>query len=70
MYKYAYITTTQNSITKCHKKTLSSVCSGSTEERSLLIWMIREGCFVFVGGGEENSFERWRRFQVALMEIN
>lgn len=46
MYKYAYITATQNSITKCHKKTLSYVCFGSTEERSLLIWMIREGCFV------------------------
>lgn len=31
--------------------------------------MSREGCFVvFLGGGEENSFERWMRFQEALME--
>lgn len=58
-------------MTKCHEKTLSYVCSGSSEEKSLLIsddWR-RVFCY-FLGRSEENGFERWMRFQEALMETN
>lgn len=68
--------TTEDNVTKRHKNSLSRVCLGSSEEKSLLIWMIRESLFVrfvlfvFLGGGEKNSFERWMRFQEALVETN
>lgn len=58
----------EDNVIKRYKNSLSRVCLGSLEEKLFLIWMIRESffvrfvLFVFLGGGEKNSFERWMRF--------
>lgn len=47
MHRRAQITTAQDSINKS-QKSLSCECLGHSEEKSLLIWVIRLGCFCFV----------------------